>query len=83
MRKCDSFSLSLCPMPPYQGVFTNSTIFLISNWIYTLLQRAFNSCSNFEIFHQEIIKLRDIFNKRVKLVVSSMCVSKISWTGFS
>ena len=31
--------------------------------IFTLLFRAFKSCSNFELFHQEILNLKDIFKR--------------------
>ena len=31
------------------------------NLVFTLLHRAFKLCSNFEIFHQEIDKLKTLF----------------------
>ena len=31
--------------------------------IFTLLYRAFKLCSNFELFHQEILNLKDIFKR--------------------
>ena len=31
--------------------------------IFTLLFRAFKLCSNFELFHQEILNLKDIFKR--------------------
>lgn len=76
------FFLSLCPMPPYQRVHTNSPIFLISDWINTYdVTKSFSFIR--KIFHHKIIKLRDIFSERVNLIVSCMRVSKSSWTGFS
>ena len=34
-----------------------------SNLMFTLLFRAFKLCSNFELFHQEILNLKDIFKR--------------------
>ena len=31
--------------------------------IWSLLYRAFSLCSKFELFHQEILKLKDIFKR--------------------
>ena len=67
-------------MSPYQGVFTSSQFSSYqTGLIHTLLQTAFNSSSNFEIFHQEIIKLKDTFTEGVILLVSLMFVSKSFW----
>ena len=34
-----------------------------SNLIFTLLFRAFKLCSNFELFHPEILDLKDVFDR--------------------
>ena len=51
--------------PTFSGVFTNFDSYIpFSNkygLISSLLFRAFKLCSNFEIFHREIILLKDIF----------------------
>ena len=51
----------------FSGVFTNFESFIPisykSNLIFTLLFRAFKLCSNFELFHQEILNLKDIFKR--------------------
>ena len=51
----------------FSGVFTNFESFIPvsykSNLIFTLLFRLFKLCSNFELFHQEILNLKDIFKR--------------------
>ena len=51
--------------PTFSGVFTNFGRFIPKsykyNLVFTLLHRAFKLCSNFEIFHQEIDKLKTLF----------------------
>ena len=51
--------------PTFSGVFTNFESFVPKsykyNLLFTLLHRAFKLCSNFERFHQEIDKLKTIF----------------------
>ena len=53
--------------PTFSGVFTNFDSYIPlpykSGLISSLLYRAFKLCSNFEIFHQEIIFLKDIFKR--------------------
>ena len=51
--------------PTFSGVFTNFGSFILKlykyNLLFTLLHRAFKLCSNFERLHQEIDKLKTIF----------------------
>ena len=55
----------------FSGVFTNFESFIPvcykSSLIFTLLFRAFKLCSNFELFHQEILYLKDIFKRNCYL----------------
>ena len=51
--------------PTFSGVFTNFGSFIPKsykyNLLFTLLHKVFKLCSNFERFHQEIDKLKTIF----------------------
>ena len=64
-RVNNSFSTNIYRKVTFSGVFTNFESFIPvsykSNLIFTLLFRAFKLCSNFELFHQEIINLKGIF----------------------
>ena len=66
-RVTNSFSTSIYRKVTFSGVFTNFESFIPgsykSNLIFTLLFRAFKLCSNFELFHQEILNLKDIFKR--------------------
>ena len=59
------FTISVYRKPTFSGVFTNFGSFISKskkyNLLFTLLHRAFKLCSNFELFHQEIEKLKTIF----------------------
>ena len=61
------FSTNIYRKVTFSGVFTNLEslipISYKSNLIFTLLFRAFKLCSNFELFHQEILNLKDIFKR--------------------
>ena len=63
----NSFSTNIYRKVTFSGVFTNFESFIpISykpNLIFTLLFRAFKLCSNFELFHQEILNFKDIFKR--------------------
>ena len=63
----NSFSTNIYRNVTFSGVFTNFESFIPisykSNLIFTLLFRAFKLCSNFELFHQEILNLKDIFKR--------------------
>ena len=64
-RVNNSFSTNIYRKVLFSGVFTNFESFIPisykSNLIFTLLFRAFKLCSNFELFHQEILNLNGIF----------------------
>ena len=64
-RDNNKFMISVYCKPTFSGVFTNFGSFIPKsykyNLLFTLLHRAFKLCSNFERFHQEIDKLKTIF----------------------
>ena len=64
-RVNNSFSTSIYHKVTFSEVFTNFESFIPvsykSNLIFTLLFRAFKLCSNFELFHQEILNLKEHF----------------------
>ena len=66
-RDCNSFCTSVYRKPTFSGVFTNFESYIPLSYktglILTLLFRAFSLCSSFEIFHQEILKLKEIFKR--------------------
>ena len=68
-RVNNSFSTNIYRKVTFSGVFTNFESFIPisynSNLIFTLLFRAFKLCSNLELFHQEILDLKDIFKRNV------------------
>ena len=63
-RHNNRFLTSVYGKPTFSGVFTNFDSYIPlsykSGLISSLLYRAFKLCSNIEIFHQEIIFLKDI-----------------------
>ena len=66
-RELNSFSTSVYRKPTFSDVFTNFDSFIPLSYktglIWSLLYRAFSLCSTFELFHQEILKLKDIFKR--------------------
>ena len=67
--------------PTFSGVFTNFGSFIPTSYKYnlllTLLHRAFKLCSNFERFHQQIDKLKTIFeNKGYPKSFVDFCIKK-------
>ena len=67
--------------PTFSGVFTNFGSFIPTsykyNLLFTLLHRAFKLCSNSERFHQEIDKLKTIFeNKGYPKSFVDFCIKK-------
>ena len=66
-RELNSFSTSVYRKPTFSGVFTNFDSFIPLSYktglIWSLLYRAFSLCSSFELLHQEILKLKDIFKR--------------------
>ena len=65
-RELNSF-IFVYRKPTFSGVFTNFDSFIPLSYktglIWSLLCRAFSLCSSFELFHQEILKLKDIFKR--------------------
>ena len=63
----NSFSTSVNRKPTFSGLFTNFDSFIPLSYktglIWSLLYRAFSLCSNFELFHQEILESKDIFKR--------------------
>ena len=59
------FTISVDCKQTFSGVFTNFGSFILKSYkyniLFTLLHRAFKVCSNFELLHQEIDKLKTIF----------------------
>ena len=66
-RDNNRFLRSVYRKPTFNGVFIDFDSYIPlpykSGLISSLLYRAFKLCSNFEIFHQEIIFLKDIFKR--------------------
>ena len=67
--------------PTFSGVFTNFGSFVPKSYKYnlllTLLHRAFKFCSYFEHFHQEIDKLKTIFeNNGYPKSLVDFCIKK-------
>ena len=67
--------------PTFSGVFTNFKSFIPNSYkyalIFTLVHRAFKLCSNFELFYQEIEKLKSIFRKNGSPVnFTDFCIKK-------
>ena len=66
-RVNNSFSTNLYRKVTFSEVFTNFESFIHisckSNLIFTLLFRLFKLFSNFELLHQEILNLKDIFKR--------------------
>ena len=65
IRENNKFMTSDYRKPTFSVVFTNFGSFIPNlykyNLLFALLHRAFKLCSNFERFHQEIDKLKTIF----------------------
>ena len=61
------FSTNIYRKVTFNGVFTNFESFILisykSNLTFTLSFRAFKLCSNFELFYQEILNVKDIFKR--------------------
>ena len=66
-RELNSFSTSVYHKRSFSGVFNNFDSFIPLSYktglIWSLLYRAFSLCSSFELLHEEILKLKDIFKK--------------------
>ena len=85
-RDNNRFLTSVYRKPTFSGVFTNFDSYIPlsykSGLISSLLYRAFKLCSNFEVFHQQIIFLRYKFKRNgyPSLLIN---VLKHFWTKFS
>ena len=80
-RISDKFTTLVYSKPTFSGVFTNFGSFLPINYkyslVFTLLYRAFSICSSFTKFHEEIIKLKEIFkNNGYPNGFINLCVKK-------
>ena len=79
-RENNKFMTSVYRKPTFSGVFPNFESFIPKsykyNLLFTLLHRAFKLCSNFERFHQEIDKLKTIFENNDYPKVLLISVSK-------
>ena len=81
VRDNNKFTTSVYRKPTFSGEFTNFESFIPNSYkyalIFTLLHRAFKLCSNFELFHQEIENLKNIFRKNGYPVnFTGVCIKK-------
>ena len=81
VRENIKFTNSVYCKPAFSGVFTNLESFIPNSYkyalIFTLLHRAFNLCFNFELFHQEIENLKNIFRKNgYQVNFTGVCIKK-------
>ena len=77
----NKFTTSVYRKPTFSGVFTNFGSFIPKsykcNFLFTLLHRAFKLGSNFELFDQEIDKLKTIFeNNGYPKSFIDLCIKK-------
>ena len=80
-RDNNKFMTSVYRKPTFSGVFTNFKSSIPKsykyNLLFTLLHRAFKLCSNVERFHQEIDKLKTIFeNNGYSKSFADFCIKK-------
>ena len=80
-RDNNKFMTSVYHKRTFSVVFTNFGSFIPKsykyNLLFTLLHRAFKLCSNFERFHQEIDKLKTIFeNNGYPKGIVDFCIKK-------
>ena len=80
-RDNNKFMTLVYRKPTFSRVFTNFGSFILKsskyNLLFTLLHRAFKLCSNFERFHQEIDKLKTIFeNNAYPKSFVDFCIKK-------
>ena len=77
-KELNSFSTSVYRKPTFSGVFTNFESFIPLSYktglILTLLFRAFNLCSSFELFHKELVTLKIYLKEMDILLISSIIV---------
>ena len=80
-RDNNSFTTSVYRKPTFSGVFTNSVSLMPNSYKYALIfilsHRAFKLCFNFELCHQKIENLKNIFRKNGYPVnFTDFCVKK-------
>ena len=67
IREQGKFIISVYRKPTFSGVYANFDSFLPDTYkigtIYTLVNRCFWICSSWSMFHQQLILLREIFQK--------------------
>ena len=67
IREQGKFVTSVYRKPTFSGVYTHFDSFLPDTYkigmIYTLANRCFRICSSWSMFHQQLILLREIFQK--------------------
>ena len=67
VREDNKFTTSVYHKLTFSGVFHNFESFILNSYkkalIFTLLHKAFKICPCFELFHQQIQKLKNIFRK--------------------
>ena len=81
VRDNNKFTTSVYRKTTFSGVLTNFESFIPTSYkytlIFTLLYGAFKPCSNFELFHQDIENLTNIFGNNGYLVnFSDFCIKK-------
>ena len=81
VRENNKFTTSVYHKPTFSGVFTNIESFIPNSYkyalIFTLSHRASKLCSNFDLFHQKIENLKNIFRKNSYLVsFTKFCIKK-------
>ena len=64
INRSDGFSTSLYHKPTFTGLFTNFDSFIPSSFkrglVYTLLHGYFKICSSYQLFHAEVLKLKNV-----------------------
>ena len=67
IREQGKFITNVYRKPSFCGVYTHFDSFISDTYkigmIYTLVNRCFRICSNWSMFHQQLILLREIFQK--------------------
>ena len=81
VRDNNKFTTSVYRKTTFSGVLTNFESFIPTSYkytlIFTLFHGAFKPCSNFELFHQDIENLKNIFGNNGYLVnFSDFCIKK-------
>ena len=76
VRGNNKVTTSVYPKTTFSGVSTLRVLYL-SRTNTPFLRKVFQLCSNFEVFHQEIGNLKNIFRKNDYLVnLTGFCIKK-------